>query len=57
DFDESYEILLSFAAAIRETSHAPLRKMSYLLETATYKDWATPDSDNGCPICVDDVRS
>lgn len=25
------------------------------LETGKYKDWKTPDSDQRCPICLDDV--
>lgn len=26
------------------------------LPTGFHKDWATPDGDHRCPICLDDVR-
>lgn len=36
----------------KKTSSAILES----LEKAEYKDWATADSDERCPICLDDVR-
>ncbi|KIL59745.1 hypothetical protein M378DRAFT_48981, partial [Amanita muscaria Koide BX008] len=58
DFDESYESLLSLAAAIgdakpRSTPEDVISK----LETGTYKDWVTPDSDKRCSICLDDYSA
>lgn len=56
DFDESYENLLSLAQTLgdvkpRSTPAEVIEKM----EKAQYKDWATADSDQRCPICLDDV--
>ena len=57
DFDESYEGLLSLSAALGEVKpkSTPASILSEL-ETAQYKDWATSESDQRCPICLDDVR-
>ena len=57
DFDESYEGLLSLSAALGEVKpkSTPASILSEL-ETAEYKDWATSESDQRCPICLDDVR-
>uniref|UniRef100_A0A8H7XJN0 RING-type domain-containing protein n=1 Tax=Psilocybe cubensis TaxID=181762 RepID=A0A8H7XJN0_PSICU len=57
DFDESYESLLSLAQTLgdvkpRSTPAEVIEKM----EKAQYKDWATEDSDQRCPICLDDYN-
>jgi len=55
DFDESYESLLSLAAAIGDVKpRCTPEDVISKLETATYKDWGTTDSDKRCPICLDD---
>ncbi|KAF8634036.1 hypothetical protein AX17_004301 [Amanita inopinata Kibby_2008] len=55
DFDESYESLLSLAAAIGDAKpRCTPEEIISKLETAMYKDWATSDSDKRCPICLDD---
>jgi hypothetical protein len=56
DFDESYESLLSLAAAIGEVKpRCTPEDVISKLETATFKDWATAESDKRCSICLDDV--
>ena len=57
DFDDSYEGLLSLSATLGDAKpkSTPASILSDL-ETAQYKDWATPESDQRCPICLDDVR-
>ncbi|KDR70164.1 hypothetical protein GALMADRAFT_76518, partial [Galerina marginata CBS 339.88] len=57
DFDESYESLLTLAQTLgdvkpRSTPSEIIEKM----EKGLYKDWATPDSDQRCPICLDDYE-
>ncbi|KAK2462784.1 hypothetical protein APHAL10511_005175 [Amanita phalloides] len=55
DFDESYESLLSLAAAIGDVKpRCTPEEVISRLETATYKDWVTQDCDKRCPICLDD---
>ncbi|KAF8623770.1 hypothetical protein AX15_006211 [Amanita polypyramis BW_CC] len=55
DFDESYESLLSLAAAIGDVKpRCTPEEVISKLETAMYKDWATSDCDKRCPICLDD---
>ena len=57
DFDESYESLLSLAAAIGEVKpRCTPEDIISKLDTATYKDWATAESDKRCPICRVDIE-
>ena len=57
DFDESYEGLLSLAASIGEAKpRATPDDVVAKMETGLYKDWKNCDSDQRCPICLDDVR-
>jgi hypothetical protein len=57
DFDESYESLISLAQTLGEAKpRATPESVIAALETGKYKDWRTPDSDQRCPICLDDVR-
>jgi hypothetical protein len=56
DFDGSYETLLSLGGMIGDAK--PKATPDHVLaglETASYKDWATSESDQRCPICLDDV--
>jgi hypothetical protein len=56
DFDGSYENLLSLSGLIGDAK--PKATPDHIvseLESASYKDWATPESDHRCPICLDDV--
>ncbi|KAF8908151.1 hypothetical protein CPB84DRAFT_1767427 [Gymnopilus junonius] len=46
DFDESYEGLLSLSQTLGDVKPRAT--------PSQYKDWATPDSDKRCPICLDD---
>ena len=57
DFDESYESLISLAAALGEAKPrgAP-SEIVEKMEKGKYKDWKTEGSDVRCPICLDDVR-
>ncbi|KAF8811219.1 hypothetical protein BYT27DRAFT_7089847, partial [Phlegmacium glaucopus] len=57
DFDESYEGLLSLSATLGDVKprSTPASIISGL-ETAQYKDWATLESDQRCPICLDDYQ-
>ncbi|KII85440.1 hypothetical protein PLICRDRAFT_115823, partial [Plicaturopsis crispa FD-325 SS-3] len=58
DFDSSYEGLLSISAALGEARpRATPDHVIASLPTGFYKDWATPDSDARCPICLDDYKS
>ena len=58
DFDESYESLLSLAAAIGEVKpRCTPEDVISKLDVASYKDWATAESDKRCPICLDDVSN
>ena len=56
DFDTSYESLLSLAATIGEVRprHTPDHVIN-LLPTGTFKEWRNSESDQRCPICLDDV--
>ncbi|EGN94329.1 hypothetical protein SERLA73DRAFT_62241, partial [Serpula lacrymans var. lacrymans S7.3] len=55
DFDSSYESLLSLAATLGEVkSKATPDDVIASLPTAPYKEWATEESDQRCPICLDD---
>jgi hypothetical protein len=56
DFDTSYESLLSLAATIGEVRprHTPDNVIN-LLPTGTFKEWRNSESDQRCPICLDDV--
>ncbi|KAK7061887.1 hypothetical protein R3P38DRAFT_2832118 [Favolaschia claudopus] len=57
DFDSSYETLLSLGGWIGDARpKATPDNVLSSLETATYKDWATTDSDQRCPICLDDYK-
>lgn len=56
DFDESYENLLNLAATLGDARpRSTPDDVVAGLEAGLYKDWATPDSDQRCPICLDDV--
>jgi hypothetical protein len=56
DFDSSYESLLSLASTLGEARpRATPNHVIAALPTGFYKDWQTPDSDQRCPICLDDV--
>ena len=56
DFDTSYESLLSLAATIGEVRprHTPDSVINSL-PTGTFKEWRNAESDQRCPICLDDV--
>ncbi|KAJ7683963.1 hypothetical protein B0H17DRAFT_866570, partial [Mycena rosella] len=57
DFDGSYETLLSLSRLIGDAK--PKATPDHVvsgLETASYKDWATTESDQRCPICLDDYQ-
>ncbi|KAF8233862.1 hypothetical protein L208DRAFT_1264706, partial [Tricholoma matsutake] len=57
DFDESYESLISLAQTLGEAKpRATPENVIASLETGKYKDWKTPDSDQRCPICLDDYQ-
>lgn len=57
DFDGSYETLISLEAALGEVKpRATPDHVIAGLEAAFYKDWATDDSDERCPICLDDYK-
>ncbi|KAI0056350.1 hypothetical protein BV25DRAFT_1785487, partial [Artomyces pyxidatus] len=57
DFDTSYEGLLSLAATLGDVRprHTPEHVIASLT-AGVYKDWATADSDQRCPICLDDYK-
>ena len=56
DFDTSYESLLSLAATLGDVKpRCTSESVIASLPTGLYRDWATPDSDARCPICLDDV--
>ncbi|KAH9067872.1 hypothetical protein EDB87DRAFT_1552708, partial [Lactarius vividus] len=57
DFDASYESLLSLAATIGEVRprHTPDHVIE-LLPTAMFKEWRSAESDQRCPICLDDYQ-
>ncbi|EIM79681.1 uncharacterized protein STEHIDRAFT_69149, partial [Stereum hirsutum FP-91666 SS1] len=57
DFDTSYESLLSLAATLGDVQPrcTPDNVISSL-PTAPYQQWATSDSDQRCPICLDDYQ-
>ncbi|KAJ7498721.1 hypothetical protein FB451DRAFT_1015638, partial [Mycena latifolia] len=58
DFDGSYENLISLSGIIGDVKpKATPDDVVSGLETASYKDWATPESDQRCPICLDDYQS
>jgi len=55
DFDSSYENLLSLASVVGEARpRATPSHVIAALPTGFYKDWQTVDSDQRCPICLDD---
>jgi hypothetical protein len=56
DFDESYESLISLAAALGEAKPrgAP-PEIVEKMDKGKYKNWKTDESDVRCPICLDDV--
>ncbi|KAJ7721164.1 hypothetical protein DFH07DRAFT_760584 [Mycena maculata] len=57
DFDASYETLLSLGGIIGDAK--PKATPDHVvagLENATYKEWATAESDQRCPICLDDYE-
>jgi len=57
DFDESYEGLLSLSATLGDVKpKATPPSILSELETGQYKDWATSESDQRCPICLDDYQ-
>ena len=58
DFDASYESLLSLAATIGDVRprHTPDHVINSL-PTATFKEWRNAESDQRCPICLDDVST
>jgi hypothetical protein len=56
DFDTSYESLLSLAATIGEVR--PRNTPDHVinsLPSGTFKEWRNAESDQRCPICLDDV--
>lgn len=56
DFDASYETLISLGGMIGDVKpKATPEHVIAGLDAATYKDWATAESDQRCPICLDDV--
>ncbi|KAI0254586.1 hypothetical protein BJV78DRAFT_1121355, partial [Lactifluus subvellereus] len=57
DFDSSYESLLSLAATIGEVRprHTPDHVIESL-PTSTFKVWRNAESDQRCPICLDDYQ-
>ncbi|KAJ6515680.1 hypothetical protein C8R45DRAFT_810076, partial [Mycena sanguinolenta] len=57
DFDASYENLISLSSIIGDVKpKATPDHILTTLETASYKDWATAESDQRCPICLDDYQ-
>jgi hypothetical protein len=58
DFDASYENLLSLAATIGDVRprHTPDHIINSL-PSATFKEWRNAESDQRCPICLDDVST
>ena len=56
DFDTSYESLLSLAATIGEVRprNTPDSVINSL-PTGIFKEWRSAESDQRCPICLDDV--
>ncbi|KAF8154796.1 hypothetical protein B0H34DRAFT_537887 [Crassisporium funariophilum] len=57
DFDESYESLISLASTLGDAKpKSTSSKVLSGMKSAQYKDWATPDSDQRCPICLDDYQ-
>ncbi|KAA1477937.1 hypothetical protein DENSPDRAFT_787389, partial [Dentipellis sp. KUC8613] len=55
DFDASYEALISLASTLGDVKPrcTPEHVISSLT-TGTYQEWANADSDQRCPICLDD---
>jgi len=57
DFDPSYESLLALASALGEVKpKATSDRVIASLPTGVFQDWAKPDSDERCPICLDDYE-
>ncbi|KAJ6628860.1 hypothetical protein B0H10DRAFT_1689674, partial [Mycena sp. CBHHK59/15] len=57
DFDASYEGLLSLAGTLGEVK--PKATPDHViagLESGLYKDYASAESDQRCPICLDDYQ-
>ncbi|PPQ99420.1 hypothetical protein CVT24_005407 [Panaeolus cyanescens] len=55
DFDSSYESLLNLAATLGDVrAKSTPEEIINTQETAMYKEWATAESDQRCPICLDD---
>ncbi|KAJ8474194.1 hypothetical protein ONZ45_g16030 [Pleurotus djamor] len=58
DFSPSYEFLLQLGESLGDAK--PKSTPDHVLAslpTGIYKDWATADSDQRCPICLDDYQS
>ncbi|KAJ7284027.1 hypothetical protein C8J57DRAFT_751635 [Mycena rebaudengoi] len=57
DFDASYENLLTLSGIIGDVK--PKSTPQHViadLESGLYQEWATPESDKRCPICLDDYE-
>ncbi|TFY60423.1 hypothetical protein EVG20_g7421 [Dentipellis fragilis] len=55
DFDASYEALISLASTLGDVKpRCTPDHVINSLATGTYQDWANADSDQRCPICLDD---
>jgi hypothetical protein len=58
DFDASYENLLTLAATIGDVR--PRNTPDHVIDSlpsATFKEWRDAESDQRCPICLDDVSA
>ncbi|KAI0047886.1 hypothetical protein FA95DRAFT_1491901, partial [Auriscalpium vulgare] len=57
DFDSSYDSLLSLAATLGDVRpRSTPDSVVAALPSGVYKDWANSDSDQRCPICLDDYQ-
>ncbi|KAF8880670.1 hypothetical protein BD779DRAFT_1548379 [Infundibulicybe gibba] len=57
DFDASYENLISIAAALGDAKpRATPDEVIARMDKGTFSQWTTPDSDQRCPICLDDYQ-
>ncbi|KAF8519768.1 hypothetical protein BU17DRAFT_47449, partial [Hysterangium stoloniferum] len=57
DFDSSYESLIRLAAMVGDAK--PRGTSAHLLAalpTGFYKDFAEPEGETRCPICLDDYK-
>ncbi|KAJ7595636.1 hypothetical protein C8J56DRAFT_774643, partial [Mycena floridula] len=58
DFDNSFEGLTQLSSIVGDAKpRATPQHIVTAMDTAFYKDWATSDSDQRCPICLDDYKS